>query len=142
MNTDISIRIDRVLDFYDVPQLFTARDAFDTLYLCLLYEDSPECRYTAIRISGRKLDCFLTGKTDLRELFLHPETPDEYFEVSVHDKLFKISGKVNAPIPEARLPQEGYTAYAEEKESVVIHIPAADKGLLKELVRKFGWACM
>lgn len=142
MNTDISIRIDRVLDFYDVPQLFTARDAFDTLYLCLLYEDSPECRYTAIRISGEKLDCFLTGETDLRELFLHPETRDEYFEVSAHDNLFKISGKVDVPIPEERLPQEGYTADAEEKESVVIHIPVADKGLLKELVRKFGWACM
>lgn len=142
MNIDIAIRIDRILDFYDVPQLFTARDAFDALYLCLLYEDSPEYRYTAIRISGEKLDCFLTGKTDLRELFLHPETQNEYFEVTVRDNLFKILKRIDAPISEARLPQEGYTADAEEKENVVINIPVADKGLLKELVRKFGWACM
>ena len=33
------LRIDKILDFCDVPQLFVARDAFDTLYLCLLYDD-------------------------------------------------------------------------------------------------------
>ena len=42
------IKVEKVLDFYDVPQLFTARDNFDTLYLCLLYTDVPECRYTGI----------------------------------------------------------------------------------------------
>ena len=30
------LRIDKILDFCDVPQLFVARDAFDTLYLCLV----------------------------------------------------------------------------------------------------------
>ena len=29
-------------------KLLTARDCFDTLYLCLLYEDTLECKYTAI----------------------------------------------------------------------------------------------
>ena len=33
--------IERILDFCDVPQLFIARDAFDTIYLCLLFEDEP-----------------------------------------------------------------------------------------------------
>ena len=46
------LRIDKLLDFCDVPQLFVARDAFETLYLCLLYEDEPACRYTGIRISA------------------------------------------------------------------------------------------
>lgn len=27
------LRIEKILDFCDVPQLFVARDAFDTLYL-------------------------------------------------------------------------------------------------------------
>ena len=40
------LRIEKILDFCDVPQLFVARDAFDTLYLCLLYEDELLCRYT------------------------------------------------------------------------------------------------
>lgn len=37
------LRIEKILDFCDVPQLFVARDAFDTLYLCLLYEDELLC---------------------------------------------------------------------------------------------------
>lgn len=29
-----SLRIDKVLDFYDTPQLFIGRDKFDAQYLC------------------------------------------------------------------------------------------------------------
>ena len=47
---------------------FVARDAFDTLYLCLLYEDELLCRYTGIRISARRLEDFLSGGIDLRSL--------------------------------------------------------------------------
>ena len=35
-------------------QLFIARDAFDTLFICLLYEDDPVCKYTGIKISSKK----------------------------------------------------------------------------------------
>ena len=39
MNKKHSIlKIDNILEYYDNPQLLTARDCFDTLYLCLLYE--------------------------------------------------------------------------------------------------------
>ena len=68
------LRIEKILDFCDVPQLFVARDAFDTLYLCLLYEDELLCRYTGIRISARRLEDFLSGGIDLRSLFIHPES--------------------------------------------------------------------
>ena len=34
MGMEDVLRIDKILDFCDVPQLFVARDAFDT---CLLY---------------------------------------------------------------------------------------------------------
>ena len=59
------LTIDRILDFCDVPQLFIARDAFDTIYLCLLYDDEPSCLYTAIRISNSRLQSFLSGDEDL-----------------------------------------------------------------------------
>jgi hypothetical protein len=79
------LTIDRILDFCDVPQLFIARDAFDTIYLCLLYEDEPSCQYTAIRISNNRLQEFLGGEKDLRELFDNPETAFEYFDVEYRD---------------------------------------------------------
>ena len=33
MGMEDVLRIDKILDFCDVPQLFVARDAFDTLYV-------------------------------------------------------------------------------------------------------------
>ena len=64
MGMEDVLRIDKILDFCDVPQLFVARDAFDTLYLCLLYDDETVYRYTGIRISTRRLESFLAGKAD------------------------------------------------------------------------------
>ena len=71
------LKVDSILEYYDNPQLLTARDCFDTLYLCLLYEDTPECKYTAIRISSKRLQDFCMGKKDLRSLFLSPEGDKE-----------------------------------------------------------------
>ncbi len=75
------LKVDSILEYYDNPQLLTARDCFDTLYLCLLYEDTPECKYTAIRIPVR--DCRISAweRRILRSLFLSPEGDQEYFNV-------------------------------------------------------------
>ena len=136
------IKVEKILDFYDVPQLFTARDNFDTLYLCLLYTDVPECRYTGIRISSKRINEFLTGKTDLRQVMLFPESDGEYFDITMKNNEFYIDSKLTKPLPEDGLPEEGYSFCAEEKENVVINIPVSDRGLLMDIVKKFGWACM
>ena len=134
--------IEKILDFCDVPQLFIARDAFDTLYLCLLYEDEPSCQYTAIRISGDRLQSFLSGNLDLRELFENPETPFEFFGVEYKDEAYFMKAHEAACVGEERLPLSGYRMQGNEQEAVVVHIPVSDRNLLKDLVRKFGWACI
>ena len=134
--------IERILDFCDVPQLFIARDAFDTTYLCLLYEDEPSCLYTAIRISNDRLQSFLAGDSDLRDLFDNPETPFEYFDVEFSDGDYIFEPHQTASVGEERLPLSGYRMSGNEHESVVVHIPVSDRNLLKDLVRKFGWACV
>ena len=134
--------IERILDFCDVPQLFVARDAFDTTYLCLLYEDNPSCQYTAIRISSERLQSFLSGNQDLRELFDNPETPFEYFDVEYDDDNYYFKHHVAATVGEERLPLSGYKMPKNEHESVIVHIPVSDRNLLKDLVRKFGWSCV
>ena len=136
------LTIDQVLDYCDVPQLFTARDAFDTLYLCLLYDDSSECLYTGIRISSQRLTEFLNGKYDLRYLYLHPEQNGEYFDVSYHGNEYYKKIFSGTFLSEERLPAEGYYINSNDRENVVVNIPKNDYSLLKELVRKFGWACM
>ena len=129
---------------------FLLQGIISTLYICvcyilmfqLLYTDVPECRYTGIRISSKRLSEFLAGKTDLREIMLHPESDGEYFEISMNNNEFHIDSELTIPLTEDRLPEEGYSFCADEKENVVINIPVADRGLLMDIIKKFGWACM
>ena len=139
---ETKLMIDQILDYCDVPQLFTARDAFDTLYLCLLYEDSPICRYTGIRTSSKRLSEFLNGKHDLRFLFVHPEQCGEYFDISLQSNEYHKEVLNEHILQEDKLPAEGYYMVGNTRENVVVNIPMNDRSLLKELVRKFGWACM
>ena len=109
MNKKQSIlKVDSILEYYDNPQLLTARDCFDTLYLCLLYEDFPQCKYTAIKISSKKLNDFYKGKKDLRSLFLTPEGDKEYFNVTYNENKFILHQEPIHDISEDRLPAEGY----------------------------------
>lgn len=143
MNKKHSIlKIDNILEYYDNPQLLTARDCFDTLYLCLLYEDTPECKYTAIRISSKRLQEFYMRKKDLRSLFIFPEGDKEYFDVIYSHNNLVLDSKISTALSEERLPEEGYFLETSGKESIVVNIPVKDRGLFTELVRKFGLACM
>ncbi len=136
------LKIENILDFCDVPQLFVARDVFDTLYLCLLYDDEPLCRYTGIRISLNCLTGFQQGDVDLRTLFQQPETPHEYYDVVLQDKKYRKTPLPAICLPEEKLPAAGYTFSGDTHENIVVSLPAKDRNLLTELVRKFGWACM
>lgn len=136
------LRVDKILDFCDVPQLFVARDDFDTLYLCLLYEDEPTCRYTGIRISTRRLESFLAGDIDLRSLFIHQETEQEYFDVVFRSGQYQKELSADKLLTENKLPASGYILSGDVRENVIINLPVKDRSLLTELVRKFGWACM
>lgn len=140
--TATPLRMDRILEYYDVPQLFVARDAFDTLYLCLLYDDEDVCRYTGIRISLGRLRSFTQGAADLRSLYVSPEKRTEYYDVECDDGSYWLSPSSLQALPEGRLPAEGYTFRADDSESIVVNIPNNDKPLFRELVRKFGWVCM
>ena len=139
---ETKLTLNQMLDYCDVPQLFTARDTFETLYLCLLYDDSSECLYTGIRISSQRLTEFLNGKYDLRYLYLHPEQNGEYFDVSYHNNEYHKKLFSETFLSEERLPVEGYYINTDDRENVVVNIPKNDRSLLKEIVRKFGWACM
>lgn len=134
--------LDRILDYYDLPQLFVARDAFQTLYLCLLYADDVAPSYTAIRISPDRLQGFLKGQADLRSLFQTPEKDGEYFDVVFTDSAYNLTPAPFSVIPEDRLPEEGYVMSVPDTETVRLSVPSADTGLLLNLARKFGWACV
>lgn len=125
-----TLKVDSILEYYDNPQLLTARDCFDTLYLCLLYEDTPECKYTAIRISSKRLQDFCIGKKDLRSLFISPESNLEYFDVRYSNNSLVLDSKISTTISEERLPDEGYYLETSGKKSIVVNIPVDNKNKL------------
>lgn len=136
------LKIDRILEYYDAPQLFVARDAYDTLYLCLLYDDEEAFRYTAIRISQDRLRSFTQGTLDLRTVFVSPEQGGEYYDVTCMDDRYVLTPSPLHALPEDRLPEAGYTFEANSSECITVNIPSNDRPLFRELVRKFGWVCM
>lgn len=97
--------LDRILEFYGVPQILVAKDSFGTQYLCLLFDDGAGCRYTGIKISSSRLDDYWGGRIDLRTLYLNPENDNEYFNVSYNDNHYELQSFEGKALPEERLPE-------------------------------------
>lgn len=102
-----TVEIETLLEFYDVPQLFIAKDKADTRFMCVLYEDEGVCKYLAVRASFDKLNRFMEGGIDLRALILAPELEDEYFIVTFHNYEYEIR-PFHGVLKEEMLPEEGY----------------------------------
>lgn len=134
-----TIKIETIYDFCDAPQIFSARDAYDTLYLCLMYNDEP-MQYTAVRITSSRLRDFEQGKVDLRNLFVSPEVANEYFDVVCTNEGF-VKTKIDT-ITEDKLPSEGYVLSESDRETIAVNIPLSDHSLFQSLVNKFGWVAM
>jgi len=98
----------QVLVFYDEPILFTATDAVESLYLCLLSSIPDVYDCTAIRISHGRLTEYLSKRVDLRTVFTNPEFPGEYFRVTPDEEERLILSPLDEKdLTEDRLPEEG-----------------------------------
>lgn len=105
------LSIIRILDFYDIPQLFVAQDAIGSNYLCHLYDMSAEgeLSFIGVMVSPSRLSDFINGHVDLRTVFQEREIEGTLFSVS-----FDGNGNVVAEIfssellEESMLPEENY----------------------------------
>ena len=81
-----SLKLIKILDFYDVPEVFIASDVMSTKYMCLRNSFSEEegFIYIAVQISTDRLDDYISKRVDLRSLFVYPEADNSYFKVTVH----------------------------------------------------------
>ena len=104
MNTIIAI--DRVLVYYDLPQVFVGKDVVGGLYLCLLEESREEYdEYLGVNISQYRLFELLAGKIDLRSVYLQPEIQN-YYIIRGFDEFAVVKSK--STIVESDLPAEDY----------------------------------
>lgn len=111
-----TLRLTKILEYYDVPQLFVATDVLESNYICMLTEFTPNIgyQYFAVQVSLEKLKSFLHGEEELRQLYLRPEVEDAYFKVIVHKNIITAEVLSNDVITESILPADGY--YYEEDE--------------------------
>lgn len=103
------LKLTKILEYYDVPQLFVAEDASGVSYLCLLYdiEDDGELKVLGVATSSSKLDDFVEGQIDLLSMFENPEKKTSIYDIimaedSIYAKHFM------GDIDKTMLPDKGY----------------------------------
>ncbi len=111
-----TLRLTKILEYYDVPQLFLATDQLNSNFICMMTEFIAGTGYIyfAVQLSETKLRNFLLGEEDLRQIYLHPEVDDAYFRVVVHNQIISAESFSRDSITESILPDDGY--YYEEDE--------------------------
>ena len=121
------LRIVEIIEYYDVPQLFVAKDVVDTLFLCLTYDVSEAgvLNCIAVNISKERLNDFYTGHLDLRQVFIAPELFS--YDVVVRDNVIEASLRDNV-FEESVLPSEGFFLDFSRREDCEIVHSSIDEG--------------
>lgn len=112
------LKLIRILEYYDVPQLFIADDASGIHYLCLLYniEDDGELKTIAVSVSPSRLNEFIKGHIDLLSVFSNPETGYSLYDIKMkEDALY--AHRFSNRLSQSMLPDEGYYFYESSNEN-------------------------
>ncbi|MBO7464159.1 MAG: hypothetical protein J6T96_16350 [Bacteroidales bacterium] len=145
-----TLTLDKILDYYDFPQIFTADDAVGTRYLCLLfaYDDVNRFQYIGVQISKQRLDTYVAGKLDLRDAYLNPETENAVFLVIVKDQnITAVKQLQPSEITEDMLPEKDYffdvDNYVDKDDDAIdryqLDVPTKDRETFSTLISRMGW---
>ncbi|MBE6332865.1 MAG: hypothetical protein E7070_11335 [Bacteroidales bacterium] len=144
------LTLTNTLEFYDVPQIFTATDATGTHYLCTLFEqDGDGYRYLGVQISEPRLMAFIGGQLDLREAYIHPEVDNALYLVVVHQNSLEATDLLQpSDLKEEMLPQAGYFYDASDladgtapaTDTYQLEVPAHDRITFSTLISRMGWS--
>lgn len=128
------LRIIRILEYYDVPQLFVAEDVIGMRYLCLLYdiEEKGDLKIIGVAVSADKLNDFIKGHIDLLTMFISPEMENSIFHVYMkEDGIYaeQYSGMLNSSM----LPDEGYfyNDSLNENEEMIARASTTNKPIIR-----------
>lgn len=129
-----TLKIIRILEYYDVPQLFIAEDVIGMRYLCLLYdiEDNGELKVIGVAVSANKLNNFIKGHIDLLTMFTSPEMEDSIFHIQMEeDGIFAVL--YNGTLNDSMLPDEGFffNDSLNENEEMIARASTANKPVIR-----------
>ena len=103
------LRLIRIIEYYDVPQLFIAEDNNGVCYLCQLYdvEENGELKIIGVTVSVDRLNEFVKGYADLLTMFTSTELEDSIFLIHMkEDGIY--AERYNGVLDSSMLPDEGY----------------------------------
>ena len=128
-NTILKLTVDRVLIFYDLPQLFIAKDQLGGKYVCLNVDTETDyARYFSIPVSINKLNDLILSNIDLRTAFQSSENGVWYFVTFDENEEF-ITEAVNFDeVPDVLLPEPDFFFPQVEEANQTIIKEATDKG--------------
>ena len=123
----MKLKITEILEYYDVPQLFVAADAIETFYLCVTYDidETGVLHCLALNISKNRLNDFITGHLELKEMYLHPEM--NLFDVIVYGDDVEATIR-KQPATDDMLPDEGYFLNFSQRENYDMITTSREEG--------------
>lgn len=132
------LHISQVLIYYDLPELFVAKDEVETNYICLLLNvEGTEINYISTAISTFRLSEFINGNIDLRTIFTQSETKQYYYFDNIDEFIIATIWEKEI-LPEEFLPESGFNYKkplddnklilneALEKNNAIIHLAVSD----------------
>lgn len=103
------LSIIRILEYYDVPQLFIAADIIGVHYLCMLYdvEADGELKVIGVATSTDRLNDFIKGHVDLLSMFREPEIEGSLYHIELNEGVVT-ANPLYGELEHFMLPDEGY----------------------------------
>jgi len=129
----------KILIYYDLPELFLAKDNIETKYICLRTPDEVKPSYVSLPVSNKKLHDIQIGSIDLRNAFAKSEMG--YWLISNFiDDAYLLSNRMDwSSLPNELLPEEGYflekptdidpvmIRESNEKYNTILHLSLSDR---------------
>jgi len=132
------LHILQILVYYDVPEIFIATDEVGTKFLCLLVDvDNESILHISTPISTNRLNEFINGRVDLRDVFVNPETNEIYSFDEIAEIIYA-SLYDGIELPEEFLPEFGFKYEKQldknklilnealEKNNAIVHLAISD----------------
>ena len=103
------LKLVRILEYYDVPQLFIAEDDNGASFLCMLYDitNDGELKIIGVTVSDDKLNDFIKGQVDLLTMFTSQEFEDSIFHIHMKEEGI-YAEHYKGVLDSSMLPDKGY----------------------------------
>ncbi|MGL6014661.1 MAG: DUF6575 domain-containing protein [Selenomonadaceae bacterium] len=109
MSNKIKIIPQRVLVFYDNPEVFIGIDQVDSKYICILAEvERDSLRYLCCPVSTKRLINICNGEIDLHNALKAPETNFFYYTTTDNDSISYATMVDIKNIPDNHIPAPGF----------------------------------